>query len=174
MGSYSYNAHNQPQVSGYSFDLNGNPTQYASQTLGFDREDRLTQLGATFTAGYNGEGMRAWKQVGSTRSYFVYDGATPIIELDGNGAITAINTYGAAGLVSRRTGGVSGPTTFYTFDPQGNVCQRLNSSAAATSTDTFDAFGQPATGNANDVFGYGGSKVMSTSDFRLSTTIANP
>jgi len=27
-------------------------------------------------------------------------GATPIVELDGNGTVTAINTYGAAGLVS--------------------------------------------------------------------------
>jgi hypothetical protein len=120
-----------------------------------DPEDRLTQIGSNFSAGNNGDGLRAWKQVGSTRTYFVYDGAVPLLEVDTNGTVQAINTFGAAALVSRRTGGTTGPTTFYTFDPLGNVCQRTNSSAAVTSTDTYDAFGQGAMANTADVFGFG-------------------
>src|SRR4051794_20699001 len=103
--------------------------------MAFDPENHLTQIGVsgspTFTAGYNGDGLRAWKQTNSNgRTYFVYDGAVPLV-----------NTFGAAGLLSRRSGGLSGPTTFYTFDPQGNVCQRLDANATVTSTDTADAFG---------------------------------
>jgi hypothetical protein len=37
------------------------------------------------TAGYNGEGLRAWKQVGQSRTYFLYDGALPMIELAQDG-----------------------------------------------------------------------------------------
>ena len=52
---------------------------------------------------------------------------------------------------------MTGPTTFHTFDPQGNVCQRLNSSAQVTATDTFDAFGQGyrTPGTVTDVYGFG-------------------
>jgi hypothetical protein len=40
--------------------------------------------------------------VGSTRTYFVYDGSLPLLEVDTNGTVQAINTSGAAELVSRR------------------------------------------------------------------------
>jgi RHS repeat-associated protein len=50
------------------------------------------------------------------------------------------------------------PSTFYTFDPQGNVCQRLNSAAAVTSTDVYDAFGKGyrSPSGINDTYGFGG------------------
>jgi RHS repeat-associated protein len=161
VGAYSYNANNQPQVSGYSFDNNGAPTLYGSQALAFDPEDHLTQIGpsgsASFKAGYSG-GLRAWKETGGTRTYFLYSGGVPLIEMDVNGVVQAVNSFGAAGLLSRRTGGTGGPTTFYSFDPQGNVCQRLNSAAAVTSTDVYDAFGKGYRSpiGVNDAYGFGG------------------
>jgi RHS repeat-associated protein len=50
------------------------------------------------------------------------------------------------------------PDSFYPFDPQGNVCQRLDSTATVTSSDTYDAFGQGdrTPNTVNDVFGFGG------------------
>jgi RHS repeat-associated protein len=147
-------------VSGYSFDNNGAPSLYSSQALAFDPEDHLTQIGpsgsASFKAGYSG-GLRAWKETGGTRTYFLYSGGVPLIEMDVNGVVQAVNSFGAAGLLSRRTGGTGGPTTFYSFDPQGNVCQRLNSAAAVTSTDVYDAFGKGyRSPSVNDVYGFGG------------------
>jgi hypothetical protein len=38
----------------------------------------------------------------------------PVVESDATVAVTAVNTFGANGLLSRRSGGSS---TFYTFDP---------------------------------------------------------
>jgi hypothetical protein len=78
--------------------------------------------------------------------------------LDSTGTVLrAANTFGANGLLSRNVGGTS---TFYTFDPQGSVCQRFGSGSnpALLSTDEYDAFGarQATTQTgAGDVFAFG-------------------
>jgi RHS repeat-associated protein len=72
--------------------------------------------------------------------------------MNSSGTITATNTYGLAGLISRHT--TSG-STFYEFDPQGTVVQRLNSAGSNTITSTADAFGNVAnSGTVSDPFGY--------------------
>jgi hypothetical protein len=95
------------QDTGNSYDNRGNPTPYQGVAMSYDAESRLTGVGATWTAGYRGDYLRAWKQSGTTRTYFLYDGQTPVLEMDSTGAVTATNTLGAAGLLSRRTGTVS-------------------------------------------------------------------
>ncbi|MCA1592096.1 MAG: hypothetical protein LC754_05490 [Acidobacteria bacterium] len=53
------------------------------------------------TAGYRGDGLRAWKQPGATgRRYFLYDGSLPIVELNKDGDVMAVNTFGDNGLVT--------------------------------------------------------------------------
>jgi len=91
--------------------------------------------------GYDSGGMRSWKQVGGVTTYFLYDGSQPVCELDGTGAVTATNTWGGS-LLSRRAGaGLAAASTFYTFDPQGNLAQRLDASANVLGAYAFDAFG---------------------------------
>ncbi len=94
------------------------------------------------TAGYRADGLRAWAQAGSgAKTFFLYDGDEPVCELTysgGSTTVAAVNTFGANGLLSRHT---SGGSVFYTFDLSGNVCQRLNASAAVQSTDQYDGFG---------------------------------
>jgi RHS repeat-associated protein len=80
-----------------------------------------------------------WKQVNNVKTFFLYDGAVPVCEFDPNGNLIASNTFGANGLVSRRSGST---TVYYTFDPQGNVTQRLDSSGAVLNSYLFDPFGQ--------------------------------
>src|ERR1044072_3228862 len=92
--SKSYNANNQQTGTGYSYDDNGNPTTYSSTTLTFDPENRLTSYGSALTAGYRGDGLRAWKQSAAGRTYFLYDGSVPVIEMDSSGVISATNTFG--------------------------------------------------------------------------------
>jgi hypothetical protein len=67
----------------------------------------MTAYGSVLTAGYSGDGLRAWKQNASARTYFLYDGIVPVVELDSTGAVTATNTFGASGLVSHREGSTS-------------------------------------------------------------------
>jgi YD repeat-containing protein len=112
----SYNSNNQQTGTGFSHDSNGNPTNYGGTTLTFDPENRMTAYGSVLTAGYTGDSLRAWKQSSSTRSYFLYDGIVPVVEMDSSGSVTATNTFGASGLISRRTGSTS---IFYSFDSEG-------------------------------------------------------
>ena len=151
--SFGYNADNQNTAFGY--DGNGNPTSYKGATLAFDPENHLSAYGTMLTAGYTGDGLRAWKQTPAPRSktYFIYDGLTPVCELDNLGKVKAINTFGANGLLSRRA--VTG-NIFYTFDPQGNVTQRLDAQGNALNSALFDAYGSGSSLGASlsDPFGY--------------------
>jgi RHS repeat-associated protein len=92
--------------------------------------------------------------VSSATTYYLYDddSTSPVCEMNSSGTITATNTYGLAGLISRHTASGS---TFYEFDPQGTVVQRLNSAGSNTVTSTADAFGNIAnSGTVSDPFGY--------------------
>lgn len=147
----TYNSNNQQIATLMTYDGNGNPTAYNGVTLTFDPENRLTAHGAVLTAGYRGDGLRAWKQTANGRTYFLYDGDSLILELNATGAVLATNTFGAQGLLSRREGANS---TFYTFDPQGSVVQRLSAAGAVQSSHQFTAYGVEVTAPASsDPFG---------------------
>ncbi|MFL6210550.1 MAG: hypothetical protein ACJ74W_16970 [Pyrinomonadaceae bacterium] len=50
-------------------------------SLSFDPENRLTSYGNVLTAGYTGDGLRAWKQTASGgRVYFLYDGNSNVAD----------------------------------------------------------------------------------------------
>jgi RHS repeat-associated protein len=147
----AYNSNNQQTGSGFSYDGNGNPTAYNGVSLTFDPENHLTALGTTLTAGYRGDGLRAWKQVSSGTTYFLYDGTNPIIELNASGAVVATNSFCPHGLVSRRVNSVS---VLYAFDSEGNVAERTDASANVLSEHFFDAHGVSLTGSPVEPFGY--------------------
>jgi len=109
-------------------------------------------LGSALTAGYDGDGLRAWKNNGTTTTFFLYDGIEPVCELDASGTVTATNTFGAHGLLSRN---VSAGSTFYAFDPQGGVAQRLSSDDTVTDTDAYNAWGTRTSTGGGDAFTYG-------------------
>ena len=78
---------------------------------------------------YTGDGMRApkkWNGGASAASYY-YDGDQVLAESDGTGAIDALHTWGADGLVSRR---LLGADTYYQWDPSGNCAARLTAAGA--------------------------------------------
>jgi len=150
----TYNSDNQNSSGSYVFDGDGNPTTYSGSSMVFDVENRLTSVGSTLTAGYDANNMRAWKTDGAGTTYYLYadNSTTPVCELNASGAVVATNTYTINGLVSRNT---SAGSTFYEFDPQGTVAQRLNSAGTNTVTSTADSFGVVAnSGSVSDPFGY--------------------
>jgi len=149
--SKSYNSNNQQTGTGFSYDSNGNPTAYNGVSLTFDPENRLITHGSTLSAGYRGDRLRAWKQTSSGRTYFLYDGTEPAVELDSGGSVIATNTFTAQGLVSRRVGTAS---VLYTFDSEGNVAQRMDSSASVLSDHLFRAYGDAVNGSLTEPFGY--------------------
>lgn len=150
--THSYNTDNQDTSNIY--DGSGNPTTYNSNPLSFDPENRLTSAAGSLSAGYTGEGLRAWKQPsGGGKTYFLYDGNALICELSNTGSVIATNTYGVNGLLSRNT---TNGSVFYSFDPQGSIAQRLDGSANVLSSDTYDCYGSRlSTASGTDVFGFG-------------------
>ena len=152
----TYNSNNQLTNTGYAFDYNGNATTLRGTILTYDVENHLTQYGALLTADYNGNGLRAWKQTTAGRTYYLYDGTNPVCELQNNSGgyfVTAVNTFGAAGLLSRNEIGTR--FLWYQFDSEGNVAQRLDTAGAVLSTDRYDAWGNLlAGGDTTDPHGY--------------------
>jgi RHS repeat-associated protein len=151
--THTFNANNQDNANVY--DGNGNPTTYQGATLTFDAENRLKNIAGQFSAGYMSNNLRAWKAgANNVRTYYLYVGKDPIVEMSSTGTVTAANTFGPNGLVSRHVGAT---TTFYTFDNRGNVAQRLSSTGTVVSTDVYDAYGKRSSPTAQtDPFGYGG------------------
>ena len=101
------------------------------------------------------DGLRAWKQTDAgARTYYFYDGSDPVAELDANGSIQALNTFGANGLVSRHTTATNA-SVFYTFDERGNLAQRLDAGGSVLSIDLYDAFGaRTGTAPPSDPWGF--------------------
>ncbi len=154
-----FNSDNQNTASGYVYDGNGNPTTYQGSSFAFDAVNRLSSIGSTWTAGYTGEGLRAWQQNSGTTTYYLYDGSVPVCELNSSGAVTATNTFGAAGLLSRHTSS----SLFYSFDPTGNVAETHNSSGTPQVAYQFYSFGQyHASTTPSDPFGFGGQAGYTT------------
>lgn len=145
---------NDSRLTGASFvyDGNGNATTYNGTAATYDVGNRLASFGSAWTARYRHDGLRGWKQVGSTKTYYVYDHGQPVLELDGTGAVTAVNVFAPDGLVARKQ---AGNWTMYTFDLFGNVAQRVNASQSVVSSSMYDAFGmESTTGTPDDPFGF--------------------
>jgi RHS repeat-associated protein len=113
----------------------------------------VSAVGSTSTASYRADGLRASKTIGSTTTYYLYDGGEPIIELNSSGTVTAFNIFAPDGLVARTAGST---TTEYVFDQQGNVADRTNTSGAVQSVTQYDGWGneQAISGTPSDPFGY--------------------
>jgi RHS repeat-associated protein len=99
------------------------------------------------------DGLRAWKDSSGTATWYLYDGDQPVVETDGSGNVTAVDMFGADGLVEREL--ASGQTA-YLFDPQGNASERLTSAGTLKSSSIYDAFGaQTTTASTPDTYGFG-------------------
>jgi RHS repeat-associated protein len=149
--SHSFNADH--QVTAIAYNSRGSPTARNGNALIFDPYNQLTAYGSLLTAGYTGDGLRATKTTSGGTTAFLYDGSQPVLEMTWNGTVLGVNTFGPNGLLSRRSGGAS---TFYQFDPQGSVAQRLNSAGTVLSSDMYDAYGVgQSTAAPSDPWGYG-------------------
>lgn len=145
---------NQRTGESFVYDDNGNPTTYKG-TSGFtyDPNNHLTTIPNELTMGYH-QGLRAWKDDGTDRTYYLYSGATPVCEMDEDGDVIAVNTFGANGLVARQDGET---TVYYTFDEGGNVAQTIESDGDVLSTELYDSYGNrlTITGTNDTPYGYG-------------------
>jgi len=156
--SNTFNSDNQNTAN--SYDGSGNPTTYSGNTLGFDPENRMTFYSVSGTPvqtnTYDGNDHRASIQNnGGSTQYNIFDADDPVLVLDNSGTVTSVTTYGLDGVVSTHA---SSATGFYTWDPQGSLCQKLDSTSTVTYTREYDAFGnvQRTDSDTDDHASFGG------------------
>ena len=147
----TYNNQNQRTGDPYAtWDANGAQTAITGLVgwATYDMENQAAVMNLAnsrqLQAGYGADGLRAWKWDSDTNvtRFYVYDGATPLVEMDGSGNVIAINTLGPNGLISRQT---SSGGTLYAFDERGNCVQRLDAAGNVMSMHLTDAYGATAT-----------------------------
>jgi len=87
----------------------------------------------------------------------------------GNNYLSALNTWGANGLLARHT---RAGVWYYTFDMQGNVSQKLNAQGAVLSSSIFDPAGNQATNDPNpDPYSGFGGQWGYVSDYETGLTL---
>ena len=109
----------------------------------------MTAYGNILTAGYNGDGLRAWKQTALGRRYYLYDGEELVCELDATGNPVAGVVFGANGVLVYDIRG-------YQFDPQGNAVHLMDDDGLVLGHLAYDAWGQRMSGNNPTPYGYKG------------------
>jgi RHS repeat-associated protein len=148
--SQAFNGDNQITGTGYAYDGDGNPVTYKSNALHFDPEGRMTAYGTAETNTYTGDGLRASRNAGGV-NYYLYDGETLLAQLNSDGSLNGVMTFGADGLVSQRS--VSGSNSlYYDFDLSGNVSQRWQSVGSVGQSEGFDGFGRRYLATGGDCF----------------------
>jgi RHS repeat-associated protein len=150
----AYTSKDEVNETGYAFTADGVPSEWNSATAGSDAENRVTGFSGYNSILYGVDGSRTSKTVSGTTTNYIYEGGVPILELNSSGTVTAINTFGRDGLISRHS---SGASDFYQFDQSGATTERLNSSGAVLDAHGADAFGKPiATPTTSDPYdGFG-------------------
>jgi RHS repeat-associated protein len=149
--SQAFNGDNQITGTGYAYDGDGSPKTYKGNSLHFDPEGRMTAYGTAETNTYTGDGLRASRNAGGV-NYFLYDGDTLLAQLNSDGSVNAVMTFGADGLLSQRTLSGSSNSLYYDFDLSGNVSQRWQSVGSVGQSEGFDGFGRRYLATGGDYF----------------------
>ncbi len=153
----NFNTDNEFQQTSFYYDGNGNPCTYKGEWLSFDQENHLTSFsyGYQMTATTSVDGLRASKSDNASglTTYFLYDGQTLVGEIDGAGNVATVYTNDLGGSPLARSSATN--TTWYQYDAQGNVAQRLDATGNVLSSDLYDAYGNLlAGGDPTDPLGY--------------------
>ncbi|HID07776.1 MAG TPA: hypothetical protein EYP10_11595, partial [Armatimonadetes bacterium] len=166
--NYSYDVMNRMEGYGgvsYSYDANGNTVSKSvnNQTTIYewDYDNRLKRVslpdGSSVSYEYNGEGFRVKRVCGNEVKWFVYDGTKLVAELDGDGGLVRVFTYGRDKLVSMRVGARS---NFYLTDVIGSTTEISDGSGVVTDRYRYDAWGNVLIreGSTENPFEYIGTK----------------
>jgi RHS repeat-associated protein len=144
----------------YTFDPRGNRTAAGTTAYSYDQANRLTSYtsGATTAGyGYNGDGLRTTKKVGTTTSTFAYDtvDGLPLLLADG----TNFYLYGPGGTPIEQIGATSGTPTYLHADQLGSVRMLTAADGTVANTATYTAYGVRTFANAGGTttpFGFAG------------------
>jgi len=155
--SYAANGLNEYSAVGgttFSSDDNGNLTSDGANTYGYDVENRLTSVSGAHAATLSYDPLGRLFQVvsGSTTTQFLYDGDALVAEYNGSNQLLRRYVHGAGvdNPVLWYEGGTVSSSTRRSLqaDHQGSIISVANSSGTSISTNTYDEYGVPGSGNA--------------------------
>jgi RHS repeat-associated protein len=145
-GTYNPN----DQLSGETYDQNGNTTFTGGKSFTYDSENHLIKMvnGSTVvTLTYDAFGNRVIKSVnGVTTQYLVEDDVNPtgypqVLEEVIGGVAARTYTYGLQRISENQIVNNAWTPSFYGYDGGGSVRQLTNSAGAVTDTYEYDAYG---------------------------------
>ena len=156
--NYSINGLNQyTAVTGSSltYDASGNLTGDGTNSYIYDGENRLvsaTAAGVTTTLTYDPLG-RLWRvQKAAADTRLLYDGDALVGEYDSSGALTKRYVHGSNAAVDDPLVDYAGATLsgrrFLETDHQGSVILIADNAGATVSTNRYDEYGVPQSGNS--------------------------
>ncbi len=143
--SFTYNAND--EISGDTFDANGNTTNSGGHSFAYDFENRLVSKDAgAVTITYDCDGNRVAKTVGGVTTRYLVDDLNPtgylqVLEEVGSGAVQTRYTYGTRLVSQTRNVSTTPTTSYYGFDAHGNVTFLTDTAGAVTDSYDYDAWG---------------------------------
>lgn len=141
-----------------TYDLNGNLASDGINTYTWDARNRLASIagGNVATFRYDAQGRRTSKIVDAVQIAFLYDGWTPVQEL--NGASVVANLLAGAGIDEYLTRTDTNGTSYFLADILGSTVALSDGAGAVATTYTYTPFGETSrSGNATaNAFDYTG------------------
>jgi RHS repeat-associated protein len=154
----SYNANNQLTSwngTTLSYDLNGNLTDFGSQSFTWNDRNQLqaTSAGSASFA-YDGLGRRLSKTIGGTTTKFLYDGANGAQEQNSSNTATAnlLTGLGIDQTFSRQV--VGGATSSLLTDALGSTIALADANGAVQTSYTYEPFGAVTSSGATNTNSY--------------------
>jgi RHS repeat-associated protein len=161
VASATYNAANHQLTFGsatLTYDLNGNLSNDGTSTYTWDARNRLVAISGSNTVSFqhDAQGRRTSKTINSAQTDFLYDGLTPVQEL--NGTTVVANLLTGLGIDEYLTRTDTGGTGHFLTDALGSTVALSDGTGAVPTTYTYAPFGAAsmsgtATANAFDYTG---------------------
>ena len=141
-----------------TYDLNGNLTSDGINTYSWDARNRLESIagGSAATFQYDAQGRRTSKTVNSAQTGFLYDGWTPVQELNGSSVVASL--LAGIGIDEYLTRTDTNGTIHFLADALGSTVALSDGTGVAATSYTYAPFGETshngsATGNSFDFTG---------------------
>jgi RHS repeat-associated protein len=161
LASATYNAANHQLTFGsmtLTYDLNGNLTSDGTTTYSWDARNRLVAIsgGSAASFQYDAQGRRTSKTINSAQTGFLYDGLTPVQELNGSSVVANLLT--GLGIDEYLTRTDAGGASHFISDALGSTVALSDAVGALPTSYTYAPFGAPslsgsATGSSFDYTG---------------------
>ena len=145
-GSWSYNQDD--ELSGETYDQDGNVTAANGKTFSYDSQNEMLSMnGGAVQMMYDGDGNRVAKSVNGVVTRYLVDDLNPtglpqvMDELNGSNVVTRTYTYGLQRISEDQVVNNTWTPSFYSYDGMGSVRQLTNTAGAVTDSYEYDAFG---------------------------------